>query len=94
MIRLTGKVTSHSALCAPENVRSAAQKEKKETIIAHTTIIAHSLRTEAFNDARKNAGDGQLPYGTYLLCRVRLWKSRNTVIVKHYAKNYDLRVRT
>jgi len=62
MIRLTGKVTSHSALCAPENVRSAAQKEKKETIIAHTTIIAHSLRTEAFNDARKNAGDGQLPY--------------------------------
>ncbi len=55
-------IICHSALCAPKNVRSAAQKEKKETIIAHTTRIAHSMHTEAFHDDRKNVGDGQLPY--------------------------------
>jgi hypothetical protein len=93
MIHLTGKVTSHSALWAPENVRSAAQKKKKETIIAHTNILAHSLRTEAFNvmTGKIQVTDSS---PTYLLCRVRLWKSRNTVSVKHYAEHYDLRVCT
>jgi len=90
MIRLTGKVT---AIWAPENVRSAAQKEKKETIVAHTTVLAHSLRTEAFNvmTGKLRVTDSS---PTYLLCRVRLWKSRNTVSIKHYAEHYDLRVRT
>jgi len=92
MIRLTGKVTAIPPSGRPK-MSGQPPKKKRKQLLAHTTILAHSLRTEAFNvmTGKLRVTDSS---PTYLLCRVRLWKSRNTVSIKHYAEHYDLRVRT